>query len=134
MATRECILWNTYSKYRVKIEVWLADHASIQEDTIRAIVVPFSVGSSGTVAVQSVIDRPGSSLVSIPEGNYALVFEAGVRAEYRQDPAYQGRKAALLPSWCRLTFIPQESVQPEILRADERLSPTYPLLMAAEPA
>jgi hypothetical protein len=116
------------------IEVWLTNEINIQENTVRAILVPFFVGPSSSIAVQSVVDPPGSNTVSISEGEYTLVFETGFREELRNDPDYQGRLSVLLPTWCRFTFIPQESAQPKILRADERLSPTYPLLMQADPA
>lgn len=63
------------------------------------------------------------------------MFETGFREDLSNDLVYQGRLSVLLPTWGRFTFIPRKKlVQPRILRADERLSPSYPLLMKAEPA
>lgn len=97
--------------------------------------MPFSVGSSASVAIQSIGSYPNSNIIPVPSGKYALVFETGFREDLRTNPDYQGRFAILLPTWGRFTFIPSKKlVQPKILRADERLSPSYPLLMKAEPA
>ena len=46
---------------------------------------------------------------------------------------YLGEEEGEEAEWCRLTFAPRRDVQPEILRADELLSPEYPLLMEADP-
>ena len=114
------------------IEVWLADEISLMPDSVRAILVPFSVGKSGIV-INSDMDEE----VPVPEGNYALVFEMKLRddEEYFKSPRYQtDLETSQRSVWCRLTFIPKESVEPEILREDAGLSPDYPLLMEAEPA
>lgn len=116
------------------VEVWQADEITLRPETIRAILVPFVVGKSG-VAVSGLDDL--GKIVQIPEGKYALYFEIRFQSEdeYKNDPEYEEDYAdlGLLPMWCRLTFIPRESVQAEILRSDSELSPSYPLLMEAQP-
>ena len=121
----------------IPTEVFLKDQFSIKPETARAILVPFWVTSSEGVVFQDFADEPDTNLVSIPQGKYALIFESGFREEYRNLPNYQGRLVVLLPVWCRFTFIPKknnETVEAKILRADPNLSPTFPLLMEADPA
>jgi hypothetical protein len=122
------------SRCKLSVEVWLADEVHISSDVVRAILVPFSVSSTRTVAIQDVFSEPNSNIISIPENQYALIFETGYSGEYIDTPQRQGNVADHSSTWCRFSFVPQESAQPKILRADERLSPTYPLLMQADPA
>jgi Competence protein J (ComJ) len=131
------------------VEVWLAEsveQVSLRPDTIRAIVVPFTIDDKGV----TVTHLYGSSLGGIcsGEGNYALLFEIKLRddAEYINSAEYQEMvEEGLSQEQCRLTFIRREEpVQPEILRIDSwdeppynlqscpRLNPTYPLLMFPE--
>jgi hypothetical protein len=116
-----------------EVEIWDASEISIQPNAVRAIVVPFSASMSGSVAITSALHTPKLELKLIPD-EYALVFEYGLREEYWQNPEYQEPYALFVPTWCRLTFIPDRSVEPQILRADSDLSPSYPLLMEARPA
>ncbi len=131
------------------VEVWLAEsieQVSLRPDTIRAIVVPFTVDSQGvTVTHLYGMSREGIRFV---EGNYALLFEIKLRddAEYINSTEYQEIvDGGFSHEQCKLTFIPKEEpVQPEILRIDSwtappydlqscpRLNPTYPLLMFPE--
>lgn len=117
------------------IEVHLANEIILESDTVRAIQVPFTVRKSGIV-VNSPSDEEGKRIL-VPEGNYKLVFEMKPRndEEYLNSLQYQeDSEASYVAVWVRLTFIPSEQVEPMILRADEELSPTYPLLMEAETA
>jgi hypothetical protein len=117
------------------VEVWLEDKVYLRPDTVRAILVPFSITSSEGVVITDVTAAdPGDEVVLIPEGEYALVFETGFREEYRNNPEYRGEDIDMLPTWCRFTFVPGEGVQAAILRVDAELSPVYPLLMEAQPA
>jgi len=109
----------------------------MKEDTVRAIQVPFTVISTQGVAIEGISTEPNTNLIPILSGNYALIFETGFKEKYRGDPEYQDRLVILLPTWCRFTFIfkgVQESIEAKILRADPNLSPTFPLLMEADPA
>ncbi|MFN8482974.1 MAG: competence protein ComJ [Anaerolineae bacterium] len=99
-----------------RIEVELAEQFSLQDNTKRAIVVPFSINAASLVEVASI---PSSRLIQFPEGDYELYYEAG------QDE---------VGPWCRLTFVPGSNREARILRADEELSPSYPLTMQADPA
>ncbi len=128
------------------IEVWVAElseQISILPETLRAILLPFSVGKQG-IKIGNFIEGVEVSVL-IPEGNYALLFELKLRndVEYLNSPEYQKNTAGgFTDEWCRLTFYPKENaVQPEILRLDTEstlpypvegyipLNPTYPLLM-----
>lgn len=82
----------------------------------RSIVVPFDVGGSGLVEIGS-IDR--GERVQVPAGRYALLFQTGFVSD---------------AMWCSFTFTRNDSAQADVLRADPRLSPSYPLLMKAAPA
>ena len=131
------------------IEVWVAElseQISILPETLRAILLPFSVGKQGIIVGDFIagVEVP----VLIPEGNYALLFELKLRddVEYLNSPEYQKNAArGFTDEWCRLTFSPRENaVEPEILRLDTEstlpypvegyipLNPTYPLLMESQ--
>ncbi|MBW4420286.1 MAG: competence protein ComJ [Myxacorys californica WJT36-NPBG1] len=116
------------------IEIWDASEISIQPNAVRAIVVPFSVPMSGSIVITGGTSVVPEHELKLPSDEYALVFEYGLREEYWQNPEYQEPDALFIPTWSRLTFIPDRSVEPRILRADSDLSPSYPLLMEARPA
>jgi hypothetical protein len=101
------------------VEAWQADEIQIRPDTLRAIVVPIAVGRSGVV-VNNVIDPPDEGVyVPIPEGRYALVYEIKRRddEDYFNSTEYQeDQEAGLQGVFCRLTFVPRESVEPQVLR------------------
>jgi hypothetical protein len=108
-------------------EAWLTveqgEAPEIQTDAERALVVPFDVGLSGLVGIDTTIS-PGP-LVRIAPGRYALRFETGHRPG-SQEPGEER-------VWCRLTFTPQVDVEPRLLRVDPSLNPSFPLLMDATP-
>jgi len=119
---------------RVRVEVWMSDAFELRADTVRAIQVPYQIDSSRAIAIQDVSSQPDENIIQIPEGDYALVFEIGFVESLRANPQYQGRLEDLLPMWCKFTFIPDENVEPAILRADLGLSPIPALCMEADPA
>ena len=102
------------------IEVWQAEEIQIKPDTLRAIVVPFPVGKSGVV-VKGLFTLEEEYLhVPIPEGRYALVYEIKRRDDeaYLNSTEYQDDQGSGLQGmFCRLTFVPQESVEPQVLRS-----------------
>ncbi|HAJ63218.1 MAG TPA: hypothetical protein DCP31_31610 [Cyanobacteria bacterium UBA8543] len=115
----------------LRIEVWLADQqeeVDLRNDTVRAIMVPFSVSEAGIM----IADFMGlvEQLIRLTQGEYALVFEINVRndAEYLNSPQYQENvEIGFTQEWCYLTFYSRvEPVQPEILRVDAWSSPPYP--------
>ena len=89
-------------------------------DTVRAIVVPFAVSLSASVGLS---DTVSEETTRVPPGEYALLCETSYPREEEGEEA----------EWCRLTFAPGGEVRPEVLRADDLLSPEYPLLMDADP-
>ena len=130
----------------ITIEIWVteaSEEVSILPDTVRAILLPFSVDGEGI----KIVDIMGlvEGRVYISEGNYALLFELKLRddVEYLNSSEYQEDiEGGFTKEWCRLTFYPRENaVQPEILRLDAwsappyeiqgyaPLNPTYPLLI-----
>lgn len=102
----------------LQVIVRLRSQIEIRQDTIRAILVPFSVDKLGIVEIASV-DQDGKK-IQVPEGEYALVFEVG-----------STKKSQM---WCEFTFIPSAKATPQILRADSDLLPNFPLLMESQPA
>jgi hypothetical protein len=115
----ESVSFSTLRDYGVaKVQVVMAGAVEIAPDVSRAILVPFTVVESGKVEVTS-IDR--GKEVTLPSGNYALIYQAKVLNENEE--------------LCLLTFVPsREKIEPEILRADPQLLPEYPLLMSARAA
>ena len=99
----------------MKVEVLLADDLDVAPDAARAIAVPFGVSAAGRVGLRDIADV---ATTHIPPGQYTLLSEMG----------YLNRKEGEEAEWCRLTFVAKRGVQPEILRADELLSPKYLLL------
>jgi hypothetical protein len=104
----------------LRVEVLIGDELSVQPDAVRAIVVPFSVSPPGLVQIS---DTANEETTRVGPGEYALLCEMGYSSVQR------GQEA----EWCRLSFVPDGDVRPEILRADAELSPRYPLLMEADP-
>jgi hypothetical protein len=119
--------------YSGSFEIHLSEVIDILPSTTRAILLPFTVGSKGII----LSDPVGSSLkFSIPVGDYALVFEFKPRddLEYINSAAYEEDvSSGLVQIWGRFTFVPQQNVEPAILKADEFIDATYPLLMEADP-
>ncbi|RYX80239.1 hypothetical protein EON83_29520 [bacterium] len=132
-----CVAFGTLGSMGIQIEVWLTDRIELLPQTQRAIRVPFTVNQSGAVGVGGSCE---DNLVSIPTGTYDLLFENGMDYTHNESP--EREEAGLLDMWCRLCFIPSTNPQAEVLRELEDvkggegqlLTPTYPLLMEAEPA
>lgn len=132
---------------RITIEVWYADSSENicpREDSVRAILVPFSVNGQWKIG-----DFRGHMEVSLSTypGHHALLFEIKLRDdnEYLQSSQYQENvELGFSEERCYLTLYRDERdepIQPEILRLDawasppydlarySPLDPTYPLLM-----
>ncbi len=104
----------------LRVEMQVGDELGVRPDAVRAIVVPFAVSPPGRVELS---DTATDVITHVAPGEYALLCEMGYLS---QEPGEEAE-------WCRLTFVPRGNVRPEILRADEALSPQYPLLMEADP-
>jgi len=133
---------------QLSIEVWLADPEDpvvLKPNTVRAIMVPYSVPQAG-VKISDLLTVV-EELILIPEGGYALVFElwpedeqAALERSSDQDYSEYGFEN----EYSTLTFYPRTTpVLPEILRVDRwtsppnldtywPLNPVYPLVMEAE--
>ena len=120
----------------VQVEVQQAKEINLKPQIQRAIRVPFSIDASGIVEVASTVSEPRAHIFNLPEGSYVLIFETGYlpSLEANGNTDEEDEEYYEPPTWCRLTFIPSDSTQAEILVADANLSPSYPLLMTAQPA
>ncbi len=99
------------------INVQISERVELLGQTIRAIQVPFEVGAAGIVEVSSITD---GTTVEVPPNSYALVFEHGVDDQQQM--------------WSRISFVPTEHAQAQVLRRDQELNPPTPLVMRANPA
>lgn len=114
----------------ISIDVSVAqasDEITLRADTVRAILLPFSVNGKGI----KIIDITGyvEGQVYIKRGQYALLFELKLRndVDYLNSSQYQKNvEDGWTEEMCRLTFYPRENpVQPEILRQDVWSEPPY---------
>lgn len=105
------------------VEIHLDNSIQVLPNAVRAILVPFKMQPTGEVALINCVDV---CTIALPPDAYALLFEIG----YIGDRVPEDLDDAAF--WVRFTFVPQPEVQPAILRADEELSPTYPLLLDRE--
>lgn len=97
------------------VDVSWSEAAPDASDASSAIRVPFEVPASGTVEVGSIMS---GAIVELPSGHYALYFLAP--------------QTAVEPF--RLVFVPDDSVEPCVVKdgPQARRQPSY--LMVAEPA
>jgi hypothetical protein len=90
----------------LKVEVRLREDFVLTPEAVRAVVVPMYVSSSGRVVLSDCVNE---ETLSVPPGEYALLFEIG----------YLSRNLGEEAEWIRLTFAPHQDAQPEVLRAGE---------------
>lgn len=112
----------------IQVHIWHRITAAIRPDAIRAIRVPLAIPANGQVKVRCGWGLSDALQPSypLPAGEYALHFSVG------HDPALEtaeDREAYLRGFWCDLTFVLVDAAEPGVIKADEDLSPTYPLLM-----
>ncbi|MEI2578511.1 hypothetical protein [Scytonema sp. PRP1] len=140
-------IWNAEEGYSQSAEV------ALREDTVRAVIVPFSISPSRSRAGIMITNmmRDLELLVRQDAGEYALVFEIKLRndPEYLNSSEYQEDvSGGFTQECCYLTFYrarKSESVEPKVLRTDAwtsppylfghytPLAPAYPLVLDAEP-
>lgn len=101
----------------IQVQVELVDHLAVDPSARWAIVVPF-ITWAGVIEISSITQ---SELIEVDSGHYGLLYQSGVR---------DGRP------WVSLSLMPagRVPVEPTILRSDEELTPSLPLLMEAQPA
>jgi len=108
----------------LELHVVLARSYEPDTEAIRIIRVPFRV-EDNVVAISNLVS---DATVSIPNGNYELIYETGYQSQQTVDQARQ-------TLWCRLIFLPtKRRCIAQIIRADSKLSPGPSLLMEARPA
>lgn len=98
------------------VKVYQSEVVDLGDDTIHAIIVPFTVGSRKEILVESPGGKPNEHMIPIIEGEHTLVFETGFMEELRDSQDYAGRKVILLPTWCKFTFTLNQKTQPKVLR------------------
>ncbi|UGA36252.1 competence protein ComJ [Chromobacterium haemolyticum] len=97
-----------------ELEITAQHSYSLDNQAIRAISVPFKT-ESGSLIIGSIGDERE---IDIEPGSYELIFELGKRGNW----------------WCRLTFIPQNTLLPKIIKADQEIIKTSNFDMNAKPA
>lgn len=119
---------------KMTIEIRYADESDeivIRDETIRAILVPFSL-KSGWIKICDSMRHIELSISNRP-GNYALLCEIKFRddEEYLKSSEYE--ESGMTEEYCYLTFFRREEIpESEILRVDRDLNPIYPLLTEVE--
>lgn len=98
-----------------KITVRLTKKIEIDDDIIRAIVVPFKVEKGG-LEIGSVVETVA---IDIPEGNYEILFKANSTNNTEH---------------YTFSFIESENPTARVLKADNELNLPDDLLMEANPA
>lgn len=122
----------------LQIEVWQIEgmyvppwEITLRDDTIRAVVVPFSISPSQTGGGAKISHLMGMAelQVSVPSDEYALVFEIKLRndPEYLDSSSYQEDvDAHRTQEYCYLTFCKAgRPVEPRVLRSDAWTAPPY---------
>ncbi|MCL4799154.1 MAG: hypothetical protein KJ025_06175 [Burkholderiales bacterium] len=101
------------------VEIEVVEHTgSASKDAVRAIEVPFEVPANGAVEVGSISD---STAVTLPPGRFLL------RCEFLGLGVDDGQRV-------RLIFAKSDVPRFAVVRADEALSVSTPLLTTAQPA
>lgn len=100
-----------------RIDVCRETEIHMKEGALRAILVPFTIMEPGQCEIASLSD---GKIIDIEAANYAIFYQTGYFDNDRV--------------WIQLSFIQMEHVAPQIILADEELSPAEPLLMEAFPA
>ena len=90
----------------LQVEVRVTEDFAVTPEAVRAVVVPMCVSSSGRVVLSDCVN---DETLSVPPGEYALLFEIG----------YLSRTLGEEAEWIRLTFAPRQDAQREVLRAGE---------------
>lgn len=103
---------------RIDVVVELIDQIAVSPNAQYAIVVPF-ITWAGVVEISSITQ---SELIEVDSGHYALLYQAGFHDDGEPWVALSLMAAGRIP------------VEPMVLRSDDELHPTEPLLMEAQPA
>lgn len=107
----DAITFDTYDSNWYHVRCYLSDSINVSESAQRAIILPFS-SSTGVVNFQVSYEAQSCN---VEPGCYAVLYEL-----------WRMNEEACM---CQFTFVPFDNVEPQILRADDELSPPTPLLM-----
>lgn len=118
----------------VEVIVGERERAQFDNNTLLAIQVPLKVISKRGVIVEPLM--ASETVIDIPSGDYALVFEQGYQENWQQILEEEWH----IPVWCRIWLTPATNVEAKILihRSTEpgynlSISPTYPLRIDSPP-
>lgn len=114
----------------IYVEVHIEKEVCLRDDAIRSILVPFKVPKQGLVEISGIYEE-NYSIVQIPEGEYALVFQLGYKGVNELNSNIGQREKN---TWCVLSFIRNKSTKPLILKQDTELNPPKVLVMDGRPA
>lgn len=94
-----------------------SDSIHFQEACLRAILVPFEVMENGEIEIATISE---GRVLRVEAGLYKLLYQLSLSDNHQT---------------CNFIFAPSnELVEPVVLKADDKLHPTHPLLMEANPA
>lgn len=113
----ETVSFKTLKDGETEVRVKFSNQFELDQATVRAIQVPFSVPSLGNLEIASISD---GFRAEIAAGEYALLFEVGVSEDGIQQ--------------CLLSFAPATKAEAKIVKADGGLKVPSNFLMNAEPA
>jgi hypothetical protein len=102
----------------IEVTLEITTEPQLHPDAQRIIQVPFEIDSD-KIAVSEAVNF---FEFNVPEGKYKLLFQHGWN---------DGEDAKM---WCIFSFVPQEKVNPEILKADSQITIPDEYLMQALPA
>lgn len=108
----------------LEVTVQIEDEVVLRPDALRAIQAPIFVAEDSPLGIW-----PNSSVwFEIPEGEYCLVYQTGLKPVILESQKKQGDYTVeWYDMWCVLTFVRQDNAEAKILRQDEKLSPAASL-------
>jgi hypothetical protein len=107
-----------------EVTVQIENEVEVRPDAIRAIQVPIFVNEDSSLGLWPCTDM----WFSIPEGEYCLVYQTGIKPFVSESDKKLGDfTAAWNDMWCVFTFVRADNVEAKILRRDEILNPPSPL-------
>lgn len=112
----ESVSFGTIECGDVNVEVKTDQQIVLEFWAQRAIIVPYKVSASNVIEIATIVN---SKKVKLDSGSYSLLYQHSFREEKLR---------------CSFTFVNNNNIEPNIMIADPKLNPIYPLLMDAEPA
>jgi len=108
----------------IEVTVEIENELELRPDAIRTIQVPFFIREDSAISIWPV----SAMWYSIPEGEYCLVYQIGLKPFISEERKKLGDFTPEWDDmWCVFTFIRQDNVEAKILRQDDKLNPPTPL-------